>query len=80
MKKTIFIAILVALSVVSTAQINQITSVSGYLTFSGSDANKYYTYMPTGNKIYIFIIGMALCIKWLLLRHPQDTLFKQSIA
>lgn len=54
MKKTIFIAILVALSVVSTAQINQITSVSGYLTFSGSDANKYYTYMPTGNKIYIY--------------------------
>lgn len=54
MKKNIFIILFATLSVVGTAQISQIASISSYLMFSGADANMYYTYMPNGNSISIY--------------------------
>lgn len=54
MKKVIFFMLFATMGAASFAQINQIASVSGSLMFSGSDAYKYYTYIPTGNAISIY--------------------------
>jgi hypothetical protein len=54
MKKIVFIILLATLCLAGTAQINQVASISNEIMFSGADANKYYTYTPNGNTIFIY--------------------------
>lgn len=54
MKRIVLLMLFVTIGAMCTAQLSPIASISGYLMFSGSDANMYYTYMPTGNTIYVY--------------------------
>ena len=54
MKKLLFTLMFASLGTMCFAQINQVASLSGYLMYSGADAEKYYTYMPSGNIVYVY--------------------------
>lgn len=54
MKKMVFAFLFATFGSICNAQLTQLSSLSGYLMFSGADANKYYTYMPSGNVVYVY--------------------------
>lgn len=54
MKKIVLIMLFATIESMCIAQINQITSISNNLIFSGADANKYYSYQTNGNVISIY--------------------------